>query len=89
MNKFTLTISSPDGIIYQDEVQGISLRGAEGDLAVLSGHVPFITSIKPGECKVIMADDSEKIAYVDGGLLTVSNDTVNLLAGSFEWKDNK
>ncbi len=89
MNTFNLTISSPEGTIFQGEVSGISLRGADGDLAILAGHVPFITSVKPGACKVIMTDDIQKTGYVDGGLLTVSSDAVNLLAGSFEWKENE
>ena len=89
MKTVNLTISSPEGTIFQGEVSGISLRGADGDLAILAGHVPFITSVKPGECKVMMADDTQKNGYVDGGLLTVSPDAVNLLAGSFEWKDNE
>ncbi len=89
MNTFNLTISSPEGTIFQGEVSGITLRGADGDLAILAGHIPFITSVKPGACKVIMTDDTEKIGYVDGGLLTVSSDAVNLLAGSFEWQDNE
>ena len=87
MNTMNLTISSPDGTIFKGEVSGISLRGADGDLAVLAGHVPFITSVKPGVCKVMFDDDTEKNGYVDGGLLTVSSDGVNLLAGSFTWQN--
>lgn len=87
MNTFKLTISSPDGAVFQDEIIKISLRGADGDLAVMAGHTPFITSVKPGECRLELAGNSEKSGYVDGGLLTVSPDGVNLLAGSFEWKE--
>ncbi len=87
MNTFKLTISSPDGAIFQDEIIKISLRGADGDLAVMARHVPFITSVKPGECKITLADETEKAGLVDGGLLTVSNDSATLLAGSFKWKD--
>ncbi len=88
MNVMNLTISSPEGTIFQGEVLGISLRGADGDLAILAGHVPFITSVKPGACTVMMTDE-DKIGYVDGGLLTVSSDAVTLLAGSFEWQNSK
>lgn len=87
MNTFKLTISSPDGAIFQDDIIKISLRGADGDLAVMARHEPFITSVKPGDCRLTLSDETEKAGYVDGGLLTVSSDGVTLLAGSFEWKE--
>ena len=88
MNTFKLIISSPDGAIFQDEIYKISLRGVEGELAVMAGHTPFITSVKPGECRIGLPDGTEKKGSVDGGLLTVSKEAVTLLAGSFEWKED-
>ena len=85
MNTYKLTIATPDGNRFQEEVIGLFLRGAEGDLAVLAGHTPFITSVQAGRCRIHMPDDSEKVATLDGGLLTVSADAVTLLSGSFEW----
>jgi len=63
----------------------LTLRGIEGELAVMAGHIPFITSVKPCDCKVIMEDGTEKIGRTDGGLLTVSKENVTLLCGSFRW----
>ncbi len=87
MNTYKLTVSSPDGTIFQDEVIELSLRGANGDLAVLAGHIPFMTSVKPGKCKVVLKDETERQASVDGGLLTVSTDGATLLSGSFRWEN--
>ncbi len=87
MNTYQLTVSSPDGTIFQDEVMELSLRGANGDLAVLAGHIPFMTSVQPGKCKVVMKDGAERQASVDGGLLTVSTDGATLLSGSFLWEN--
>ena len=49
MNTFQLNISSPDGKIFEGAVARITVRGAEGDLAVMAGHVPFMTSVRPGD----------------------------------------
>ena len=85
MNTYKLTIATPDGNQFQGEVYALFVRGAEGDLAVMAGHTPFITAIQPGPCRLHLPDDSEKVATLDGGLLTVSADAVTLLSGSFEW----
>lgn len=85
MKPFSLTISSPDGAIFSGNVTCISLRGSEGDLAVMAGHTPFVTSVVPCECKVTLEDDTEKTGKTDGGILTVSSETVVFLSGSFTW----
>ncbi len=87
MNTYKLTVSSPDGTVFQDEVIELSLRGAGGDLAVLAGHIPFMTSVQPGRCRVTLSDGEEKFATVDGGLLTVANEGATLLSGSFRWEN--
>ena len=87
MNTYTLTIATPDGTPFQGEVIGLFVRGAEGDLAILAGHMPFITSVQAGACRIHMPDDTEKSATLDGGLLTVSDKTVTLLSGSFAWDE--
>ncbi len=86
MKTFKLTVSSPDGDIFSGEIVNLSLRGAMGDLAVMAGHIPFITSVVPGECKIEFEDGEERIGSTEGGILTVGNDnSVTLLAGSFKW----
>lgn len=85
MKPFRLKISSPDGDIFDGDIQILILRGAEGDLAVMAGHAPFITSVKAGECRITLADGSEKKATTDGGLLSVQNGCATLLSSSFSW----
>ena len=87
MNTYPLLISSPDGTVFSGEVISLSLRGAEGDLAVLAGHAPFITSVKSGDCKIELQDNREIKGHTEGGLLTVAKDTVTLLSASFTWID--
>ena len=85
MKTFNLTISSPDGDIFKGDITMITMRGTEGDFAVMADHIPFITAVKPGDCKVIFEDGTEKIGHTEGGLMTVSKEGVTLLAGSFKW----
>lgn len=91
MNTFLLTISTPDGNIFNDQAEGLFLRGESGDLAVLAGHAPFITSVKPCELHIDLpvndteSEDYTKTGRVSGGLLTVSKDGAVLVTPSFEW----
>lgn len=87
MNTFHLTVSTPDGNRFSDEAAGLYVRGAAGDLAVLAGHIPFVTAVQPGMCRIALPDGSEKTARIDGGLLTVSAAGTTLLSGSFQFED--
>lgn len=85
MNTYNLIISTPDGSVFDGEAIALVVRGTEGELAVLAGHIPFITAIKPGICKVVLPDDSEKRATIGGGILTVQGDKTTLLCSDFKW----
>ena len=85
MNTFQLNISSPEGKLFSGEATCVTLRGAEGDLAVMAGHVPFITSVQPCDVHVTLPDGAERVGRAESGLLTVARDGVTLL-GDFTWK---
>lgn len=87
MKTFHLTVSSPDGNIFDGEIYKLDVRGVMGDLAVMAGHVPFVTSIKNAPCKVWLDEDNVKEATADGGLLTVDKNGATLISGSFKFKD--
>ncbi len=85
MNTYNLVISTPDGSVLDQQATVLIVRGSEGELAVMAGHIPFITAVKPGECKIVLPDDSEKTARIGGGILTVQNDKTTLLCSDFKW----
>ena len=87
MNSFKLTVSSPDGDLFRGDVTVLSLRGIEGDLAIMAGHIPFITAVKPCDCHVEFPEGPARTGHTEGGLLTVGADSVTLLSGSFKWVD--
>ena len=87
MKTFHLTVSSPDGNLFDGEIYKLDVRGVEGELAIMAGHVPFVTSVKSSPCKVWIDEDTPKEATLDGGLLTVSKESATLIAGSFKFKE--
>ena len=85
MKTFKFIISTPDGNLYDGEIVKISLRGAEGDLAVMANHIPFVTSVKPCGCKIEFEDGTKKILKVERGLLSITTENVTLMSGSANW----
>ena len=87
MNTFKLIVSSPEGNKFEGDVVKLDVRGSEGELAVMAGHIPFMTSIVKSACTIWFEDGSRRTATADGGLLTVNSDSVILLSGSFTFDD--
>lgn len=87
MKHFMLIVSTPEGEIFRGNAVNITLRGVEGDLAVMAGHTPFITAVKPCICRFEKEDGEVFSGKIDGGMLTVSKESVTLLTGHFS-KEN-
>ena len=87
MRTFTLTVASPLGNVFSGEASALTVRGIEGELAIMAGHAALMTTVKPCDCKIIFPDDSERTAHVDGGILTVADNKATLLSGTFSWND--
>ena len=86
MKSYLLKISSPEGDLFCGKAVNLRVRGTEGELAVMAGHIPFVSYVKPCDCHVELEDGTVKTASVQGGVLTVSKDSVILLSGELEWK---
>ena len=91
MKKFKLQIAAPDGMRFDGEAVMISVRGISGELAIMAGHIPFVTALKAGECRVYLNEDGKEIirhADVSGGMLMVSSDCVRVMSSDFKWIEN-
>ena len=86
MKTFPLIISSPDGDLFRGEADMLILRGSEGDLAVMAGHVPFVTAVVPGRC-VVVTEEERKEGAIEGGLLTVNPEQVTVLTSGLNWNE--
>lgn len=86
MRTYQLRISTPNGDVFNGEVVSLSVRGTEGDLAIMAGHIPFISYVKPCEAKILLEEGEEKKGSIDGGVLVVSPEKTILLSGSFTFE---
>lgn len=87
MTLFRLTVASPNGNVFDGEAEMLVVRGVEGELAVMAGHIPFVTTVVECDCKIVLEGGKARMGHTDGGLLTVSNEAVTLLSGSFKFTE--
>ena len=84
MKQFKLIVSTPQGNMLEKDVIMLSVRGVEGSLAIMANHIPFITTTKDGEIKIIDAEGDEIMATASSGMLTVTKESTTLLCGTFK-----
>ena len=84
MSTFSLLISSPDGDLFRGEAEKLILRGTEGDLAIMAGHVPFVTAVVQGRCVLVTAGGERKEGTIEDGLLTVEKEQVTVLTSALK-----
>ena len=84
-DKVTFELVSPERILLSVEAEMVVVPGSEGDFAVLAGHQPTISALRPGSIDVYEQGDriSSRI-FVAGGLAEVSLDRLTVLAEAAE-----
>src|ERR1700747_2576772 len=78
MATLKLEIVTPEEKIYSEDVDMVTLPGAEGELGVYPNHVPLLTTLKPGELRVLK-DGRETFLAVGEGFVEITGDTVSVL----------
>ena len=76
---FNLQIISPDESVFDEEIDMAIIPGTDGDIGVLSNHMPLITSIRLGNVYVYRNKKIIKKFLVNGGILEVFENRCTLL----------
>jgi F-type H+-transporting ATPase subunit epsilon len=70
---------SPEKMLASVPATAVQIPGAEGDFTAMPGHVPFLSTLRPGV--VIATTDKGEMRYVvTGGFAEVTGERVSLLA---------
>ena len=75
---------SPERLLRSADVYMVVVPGTEGDFGVLTGHAPFMSTIRPGAIQVYpngVNDVPERI-FIDGGFAEVGANGLTILAES-------
>jgi F-type H+-transporting ATPase subunit epsilon len=78
MATLRLEIVTPEEKIYSEDVDMVTLPGSEGELGVYPKHVPVLTTLKPGELR-ILKNGRETSMAVGEGFVEIKADGVSVL----------
>ena len=64
--KFELSLVTPDGAVYEGDVEMIIVPGAIGEIGVLARHAPLIATLRAGSTRVHPGDGADVLEYATG-----------------------
>ena len=76
----TMDLVSPEKLLLSDAYEMIVVPGAEGDFAVMAGHTPITSSLRPGVISIYEGDNEKDRIFVNGGFVQVAEDKITVLA---------
>jgi F-type H+-transporting ATPase subunit epsilon len=78
MATLKLEIVTPEEKIYSEDVEMVTLPGSEGELGIYPKHVPVLTTLKPGELRVLKNGRESSMA-IGEGFVEIKGDAVSVL----------
>lgn len=88
MSTFHLKISTPDGLIFDGDVERLRVRMIDGDVCLLANHEDYVSAVGAGEAALVTADGTQRRAACIGGMLAIIKNEAELIATTFEWSDD-
>ncbi|AXH15600.1 ATP synthase F1 subunit epsilon [Malaciobacter mytili] len=78
MDTIRLSIVTPNGEIFNDDVKTVTLPGKEGEFGVLPGHSSLVSSLTVGVIVIEKANSTEAVA-INWGHVKVNESSVDVL----------
>jgi F-type H+-transporting ATPase subunit epsilon len=76
---FHFELVSPEKVLLSEAVDQVVLPGADGDFAVLAGHAPLISTLRPGIMDITSGGKQRRI-FVKAGFVEVDPARLTVLA---------
>jgi len=71
---------SPEKLLLSQDAEMVVVPGSEGDLGVLAGHAPVISTVRPGVISVFEGASVTARLFICGGFVEVTPDRCTVLA---------
>ncbi len=77
--KFRVEVLTPEGEVFNDEVEMVSTRTATGSIGILANHAPLLAMLDPTELRLYKSE-SDIVCYAQAeGYMQVANNHALLL----------
>ena len=86
MNSFPLKIVTPDGLRFDGTAEELTVRTTSGEMGILAGHINCVAPLGMGRAMVLTGGEKKYAACI-GGMVSVVDNAVTLVATTFEWAD--
>ena len=83
-----IEVVTPEKQVVNDLAQIVMAPGSMGEIGVLSGHTPFMTSLNTGAIHYRDENGKDQFVFVSGGFAEALPDQVTVLAESAERMEN-
>ena len=77
---FGFELVSPEKLLLSVQAEMVTVPGEAGDMGILPGHAPVISSLRLGVIEVSKAEGGEERIFVAGGFAEMSNNKLTVLA---------
>lgn len=84
MTTMQLDIITAERVVYSDQVSIVVAPGIEGELGILPNHAPLLTTLQPGEIRVVKEGEEDTFIAVSSGFLEVMANKVVILTDTAE-----
>jgi F-type H+-transporting ATPase subunit epsilon len=79
-NKFPVEILTPEGKVFDEEVEMLSTRTSVGSIGILANHAPLMAMLEPTELRLYRSEsDIVRFAQGEGYLQVVDNTALVLV----------
>jgi F-type H+-transporting ATPase subunit epsilon len=79
-SKFKCQVLTPEGEVFNDEVEMVSTRTGVGSLGILANHAPLMGMLEPTELRLYKTEsDIVRFAQSEGYLQVVNNEVLLLV----------
>ena len=73
-----LEVVTPEGTVYSEDVEMVTLPGIAGQMGIYPRHVPLISQMVPGEM-IVRKDGRDSFVATGAGLIEVTANRVSIL----------
>ncbi len=81
---FNLEIVTPERKFFQEEVEMLVLKTPDGEMGVLKGHIPMVTTVSIGPAR-ILHEGQWKQAVLTTGFMEIGRSSTVILVDTAEW----